>query len=207
MLMELDVGDRAAIITTLNHDNSVFRVTGCSAFGSHGSAYRICGVKGQIENLRSDHCTRVSLRYNPWQIPEGAEEQTVYEPSWNDPDEELIEKAGHGGGDYFVIREFFNCIREGKTPFFDVYCATTMSAVGILAHRSLLERGVPYDIPDFHREEDLKKYENDTLTPFYGADGSAPTLPCCSHPDYKPNQADVEAYQALLMDDSIDDPF
>ena len=44
MLMELDVGDRAAIITTLNHDDSVFRVAGCAAFGSHGSSYRICGI-------------------------------------------------------------------------------------------------------------------------------------------------------------------
>lgn len=91
MLMELDVGDRATIITTLN-DDSVFRVAGCAAFGSHGSSYRICGIKRQIENLRSDHCTRISLRYNKWQIPEGAEEQSVYEPAWNDPDEKLIEE-------------------------------------------------------------------------------------------------------------------
>ena len=92
--------------------------------------------------------------------------------------------AGHGGGDYFVIKEFFNCIREGRRPTFDHYFATTCASVAILSHRSLLERGVPYDIPDFHREEDRVKYENDYLTPFYGSDGSKPTLPCCSHPDY-----------------------
>ncbi len=207
LLMGLDVGDRAAIITCLNNDGSVFRVTGCTAFGAHGSTYRICGLKGQIENLRESHCSRISLRYNSWQIPEGSKESEFYEPSWNDPDEELIEKSGHGGGDFWVIREFFRCIRENKHPFFDVHCATTMASVAILSHRSLLERGVPYDIPDFHRKEDLQKYENDTLTPFYSADGSAPTLPCCSHPDYKPNEADIAAYRALLADDSIKNPF
>ena len=29
---------------------------------------------------------------------------------------------------------------------------------------------------DFHKEEDRIKYENDTLTPFYGSDGSTPTI-------------------------------
>ena len=46
------VGDRAAIVTTQNDDGSIFRVTGCAAFGAHHNAYRICGEEGQIENLR-----------------------------------------------------------------------------------------------------------------------------------------------------------
>ena len=68
-----------------------------------------------------------------------------------------------------------------------------MSAVGILAHRSLLERGVPYDVPDFRKEEDRIKWENDTLYPFYGMDGSEPTLPCSSHPEFKPSDAQLKA--------------
>ncbi|MBQ1956022.1 MAG: hypothetical protein II350_09845, partial [Clostridia bacterium] len=76
---------------------------------------------------------------------------------------------------------FFECIRENKEPTFDVYFATTCASVGILAHRSLLERGTPIDIPDFRKEEDRAKYENDRLSPFYGADGSEPTIACCSH--------------------------
>ena len=96
------------------------------------------------------------------------------------------------------IREFFECITENKKPFFDVYCATTMASVAILSHRSLLERGVPYDIPDFHNEEDLKKYENDTLSPFYKEDGGKPDIPCCSHPDFKPSQEDREHYKMIL---------
>ena len=193
----LAVGDRAAIITCLNDDNSVFRVTGCAAFGDHESSYRICGTNGQIENLR-DGSNRISLRYNTWQIPEGRNSNQCYEVVCDDPAKDIIEKQGHGGADFYVIREFVRCINENDTPFFDVYRATNMSSVAILAHRSILEGNVPYDIPDFSKEEDRKKWENDTLTPFYGQDGSAPTLSCCSHPDYVPNPEDVEAYRKSL---------
>jgi hypothetical protein len=120
------------------------------------------------------------LRYNEWNIPEGMEETNFYMPEWNDPQENLIEKSGHGGGDFIVVRDFLNCIRENKRPEFDEYFATNMASVAILAHRSILEGGKPYDIPDFRLEEDRKKYENDRETPFYGSDGSEPTIPCAS---------------------------
>ena len=44
--------DVAANITTFNDDGSVFRVTAWSEYGGHHNSYRICGTKGQIENLR-----------------------------------------------------------------------------------------------------------------------------------------------------------
>ena len=43
---------------------------------------------------------------------------------------------------------------------------------------------MPYDIPDFHKEEDRKKYENDHLSPFYGTDGTEPTIVATNRPDY-----------------------
>ena len=72
-------------------------------------------------------------------------------------------------------------MREGKRPEFDEYFATNMASVAILAHRSILAGGQPFDVPDFRREEDRVKYENDRETPFYGSDGSQPTIPCSSH--------------------------
>lgn len=195
-LLSAAPGDRAAIVTTLNDDDSVFRVTGCAAFGAHENSYRICGDKGQIENIRGSG-GKVMLRYNDWDTPEGEENEQFYEPEWNDDAKEEIENAGHGGGDFLVIREFFNCIRDNKRSVFDEYFATTMASVAILAHRSLLEQGVPYDIPDFRNEADRKKYENDTISPFYGTDGSLPTIRCCSHND---QQISDEDYQKLLSE-------
>ncbi|MBQ1954433.1 MAG: Gfo/Idh/MocA family oxidoreductase [Clostridia bacterium] len=174
------VNDAAAIITCLNNDESVYKVTGCASFGAHSNSYRICGSKGQIENLRG-RGEEVMLRYNGWNVPEGMAEVNNYVPDLHDKDQDLIDQAGHGGGDFVIIREFFECIRENRTPVFDVYFATTCASVGILAHRSLLEKGTPIDIPDFRKEEDRAKYENDRISPFYGANGEEPTIAFCSH--------------------------
>jgi hypothetical protein len=73
-----------------------------------------------------------------------------------------------------------------------------MSSVGILGHRSVLDGGKVYDIPDFRKEEDKKLYENDYLTPFYGKNGEEPTLPCCSHPDFKPTDKQLELYDEVI---------
>ncbi len=161
--------DRAAIITCLNDDDSVFKVTGCAAFGAHSNSYRFCGERGQIENVRGD-LNRLILRYNAWDKPEGKEEFNEYAADWNDADEEMIKQTGHDGADFFPVRAFFTAIRENRPPVFDVYFATKMTSTALLAHRSLLERGVPYDVPDFRREEDRVKYENDNLTPFVAPD-------------------------------------
>ena len=176
-------GDRATIMTCLNDDDSVFKIVGCSAFGAHGNSYRLCGTKGQIENLRGMGDT-IMLRYNDWEIPEGMQEVNQYTPEWPEDIREDASKAGHGGGDFFVVREFFDCIRGLRKPFFDVYRATAMASVAILAHRSVLNGNIPYDIPDFRKEEDRLLWENDHETPFHYADGRTPTIPCGSRPDY-----------------------
>ncbi|MBQ8606275.1 MAG: Gfo/Idh/MocA family oxidoreductase [Clostridia bacterium] len=193
------VADRAAIITTLNDDDSVFRVTGCAAFGAHHNAYRICGTKGQIENIRGMK-NKMLLRYNKWDVPENMEETNFYDAAETDADAEMIAKSGHGGGDYLTARMFLDCIKNGNQPEhpFDIHSAITMTSVALLAHRSMLEGGKPYDIPDFHDEEQRKKYENDRLTPFYGPNGEEPTLPCCSHPDYKPTEKQIEGFLKTL---------
>lgn len=190
------VGDRAAIVTTLNDDDSVFKVTGCAAFGAHSNSYRICGTNGQIENRRGFKNEMV-LRYNKWQVPEGMAEVNTYIADHPEGLREAAEAAGHGGGDFIEINEFFNCIREGRQPTFDVYFATACASVAILSHRSLMQKGVPYDIPDLRREEERKKYENDTLCPIPHA-GREPDFPCCSHPDYKPTDEQYQAYLDML---------
>lgn len=194
------VGERAAVVTTLNDDDSIYKVTGCASYGGHHNSYRICGTEGQIENLRGMG-GKVMLRYNEWSKPEGKEADNLYDPEWNDKDEAEIVKSGHGGADYVTVRMFLDCLRENRQPEhpFDVHSAVTMSSVAILAHRSVLENGKTFDIPDFHLEECRKQYENDTLTPFFGTDGSKPTLPCCStDPNFEPSLTQVENFKKIL---------
>lgn len=190
------VNDAAAIITTLNNDGSVFKVTGCAAFGAHGNSYRLCCTNGQIENLRGMG-EKIMLRYNSWQIPEGMQEVNCYDPEQSPEDAELAKNAGHGGGDFFVAREFLECIRTGKKPPFDVYFATTMASVAILAHRSILNGNQPYDVPDFHKEEDRVKFENDTLCPIPLSDGTEPNIPCNSRP-CTPSDLQIKNYRKAI---------
>ena len=193
-------GDGAAIMTTLNDDGSVFRFTGCARFGGHHNSYRVCGTNGQIENLRGMG-NKVMLRYNGWTKPEGAEDVNLYEPSWNHPDEELIKVSGHGGGDFLTAKMFIDCINSGTQPEhpFDIYSAINMSSVAILAHRSVLEGGMPYDIPDFHLEENRVKYENDRLQPFNRENSDANVLPVSSNTDFKPTEKQVELFNDILV--------
>ena len=193
--------DRMATIMTQNDDGSVFRFTGCASMGGHHKSYRVAGTKGTIENIRGLE-PQVMLRYNAWQIPEGMQEINQYTPEWNDKDEELIKKSGHGGGDYLTARAFLECIEEKKMPEhpFDVYGATAMSSVAILGHRSVLNGGAPYDIPDFRLEEDRVKFENDTESPFYSNKGEAPTIPCCSKTDYKPSEEQMDKFHKLMKE-------
>ena len=134
------------------------------------------------------------MKYNEWDKPEGAESRNFYKPRLDDPDEELIRASGHGGGDFRVIREFLNCIRENRKPAMDEYFATRLASVAIMGHKSVLGFGEPYDIPDLSKEEDRIKYENDYDTPFWYDDGRKPTIPCCSRPDYKPSDMQVDNF-------------
>ncbi len=194
--------DVAAIIMTQNDDNSVYRITGCASYGAHHKSYRLCGINGQFENLRGMD-GKVMLRYSPWSKPEGMEENNLYMPDWNDKDADLIEKSGHGGGDFLITREFLDCIREGRKPDFDVYFATTMASVAIQAHRSAINGGIPYRIPDFRNEADRKEFENDTDTPFYSINNeSAPTMQSCINADYKPTDEEIKHYEEIIKDNT-----
>ena len=193
------VGDRVAQIMTQNDDGSVFRFTGCAAYGAHHNAYRICGTNGQIENVRGME-EKIMLRYSPWMTPEGQESTQFYTPAWQeDINPEAVKTSGHAGGDFVMARMFKKCVEEGvQPPFpFDVHSAVAMSSVAILGHRSMLEGGMPYDIPDFHSEEERAKWENDTLSPFPKADGTR-DIPCCSHPDFAPTEEQIQKFLDLL---------
>lgn len=180
------VSDASTVITCINDDASVFRIMGWSSFGAEETSFRICGTKGQIENLRSSD-GKIMVRYNPWDVPAGEEPERIYNPDWPENSRKLLRQSKMGA-EYFLIQEFFHCIRTGERPVMDVYFAVDTASVGILAHRSMLQMGVPFDIPDFRKEEDRIRYENDHLTPFWGADQNPPSLPCCSQPNFRSSE-------------------
>ena len=194
------VSEYSVSINIQNDDMSVFRVCGCAGYGGHGNSYRLNCTKGSVENVRGTD-GKIMLRYNDWEKPEGAEKNNFYMPEWAEEYKEFAEKAGHDGGDFFVIREFMNCIREGRKPYMDEYFGTTIASVAILAHRSMLNGGQPFEVPDFRNEEDRKKWENDTLTPFYGSeDGSEPTIGCTCDPNNIITQERMDEYDRITAE-------
>lgn len=83
-------------------------------------------------------------RWEPLWAHAGAYEH----PLWREWSDDAL-AAGHGGGDYFVIREFATAVATGRRPAVDVYDAVTWSCVAPLSAESIAGGGVPVPFPDF----------------------------------------------------------
>ncbi len=62
---------------------------------------------------------------------------------------EAATKAGHGGGDFFVLREFADAVIENRPPLIDVYDAVTWSSITPLSQQSIAQGNAPIQVPDF----------------------------------------------------------
>jgi predicted dehydrogenase len=62
---------------------------------------------------------------------------------------EAAQRAGHGGSDFFVIRDFVQAIRAGAPPPIDVYRALDYTVPGLISEQSIIQGGVPLPVPDF----------------------------------------------------------
>lgn len=151
-------GDVAGIILCEMDNGALFRVTGSCSFGPHGNWYRLGCVNGGVETVRGDQ-SKVKLDYNAWSKPEDIDNK-IYTAEWQEQSE-LAEKAGHGGGDFWVCYHFVKYLTDDIEPFFNVYRSVAMSAVAILGWKSVLNNGNGFDIPDFSKEKDRVKFEDD----------------------------------------------
>jgi predicted dehydrogenase len=71
-------------------------------------------------------------------------------PFWKQ-DGETASSSGHGGGDYFVMREFYRAIAEDREPPIDVYDGVTWSAILPLSGQSIRQGNKALEMPDFTR--------------------------------------------------------
>ncbi len=174
--------DLLSIMLCEMSDGSLARITGCAAWGGHGNWYRICGEKGNVQNVPGT-LDQVRVQYNGWQVPDGDHLCSTYDTQWYGDAKlnALAAGATHGGGDFWVCHHFVRYLAEDIEPFFNVYRAVTMSAVAICALRSSQNGGVEIRIPDFTKEEDRQQYEKDTASPFPDENGQS-DMPCSSRP-------------------------
>jgi len=60
-------------------------------------------------------------------------------------------KAGHGGGDFFIVEDFVEAIKTGAQPDIDVYKACEWTAVALLSELSITNGGRTVDMPNFRK--------------------------------------------------------
>ena len=116
--------------------------------------YSLQGTKGCYEAPRGLGDThRIWLlddcRKYEWKPLKDYEERYLPE-KWLKPPEEAL-KAGHWGGDYWMLRDFLDSIVNNTTPSIDVYKALDFTAPGLVSEESIKQGGKPLQVPDFRR--------------------------------------------------------
>ena len=142
MLCQLRSG-RLAKVRLDMMSNRPHQMAWYSLQGTHGvyEASRIAGQRGNVwvgENRPDDHREWRPISEFDDMLPE----------SWRRPAEEAL-RAGHGGGDYFVARDFVHAILTGDSPSIDIYAALDWTAAGLCSQVSIANGGVPIRVPDF----------------------------------------------------------
>ena len=82
-----------------------------------------------------------------WQVLDEYEEEFLPEP-WRSLGA-VATSAGHGGGDFFVVRDFIQSILAGTPPPIDVYRALDFTVPGLVSEESIAQGGVPISVPDY----------------------------------------------------------
>lgn len=93
-------------------------------------------------------------------------EEGVYEdnPVNYVPEDEWSKNAkniGHGGSDYYVLRNFINAVEGKKAQIIDIYKALDMFLPGLFAYFSVLNKNERMSIPDFRNKNEREQYRND----------------------------------------------
>jgi predicted dehydrogenase len=159
------VGDCGGVILCRMDNGAVFRIWGLGMNSIHRVRYEIHGDRGLISTADPNHWSYVRVHHEPWMRQPTERAENTYLPEW--PGNAVqADRAGHGGGDFWTCHYFADAIRTGRTPYLDVYRATSMAAVSILGWRSCLDEGAPFAIPDFRKKAARKPFLKDQWSPF-----------------------------------------
>ena len=113
--------------------------------------YQLQGTDGCYESARSgEDKNRIWLRSQSAE-PEWSELETLAEehlPEWYREAAEEAAKAGHGGGDYYELREFLKAISDGGAPIVGIHEAMDMTLPGLMSQSSIIEEGRWMPVPN-----------------------------------------------------------
>ncbi|CAA9251012.1 MAG: GH109 [uncultured Adhaeribacter sp.] len=112
--------------------------------------FRVQGTKGIWQDDGDKiYLEKVSPKNDVWE-PDTTYLKKYDHQLWQQFEKEA-EGSGHGGMDYFVIRDFINSVRNRSAPPIDVYDAAAWSAISPLSEQSIAQNSASIPIPDFTR--------------------------------------------------------
>jgi len=110
------------------------------------------GTKGMYEEITDTvYIDRVYKDKNDWRKKRGNADKyaEIYDHDvWKRYIEDGV-MEGHGGMDYLVYNEFFECVRNKREMPIDVYDAASWMCITPLSEKSIELGGAPVAIPDF----------------------------------------------------------
>lgn len=115
--------------------------------------YQIQGTKGCYESNRLGGEPQIAL-----DTDKEREGCTTWKSLW-DYKEYLPDRyksgegdsAGHGGGDYYIVKDFLDAIKTGKQPELNVYKAAEWTSVALLSQLSVTNNGKVLEVPNFRK--------------------------------------------------------
>ena len=114
--------------------------------------YMLQGTKGAYESARTPQdphriwLADLGHEKNSW--TNMAELEADYLPEmWRDPPQAALETE-HGGGDYFEILDFLNCITGEIACPIGIHQAMDMTLPGLVSQESIAASGAWLDVPD-----------------------------------------------------------
>jgi len=112
--------------------------------------FRVQGANGLwMDDGDQVYIENVSKTHDAWESDAAYLKQYDH-PLWREL-EKKAEGAGHGGMDYFVLRDFIESVKNRTAPPIDVYDAAAWSAISPLSEQSIAQGSTAVPIPDFTR--------------------------------------------------------
>lgn len=169
--------------------------------------YTMYGSKGRMESAREDAETgdvsRIYINCDDFSGEYKERPVENYRPV-RDHDAKCG-NFGHGGSDYYVMYNFAEkVLGNPDADIIDVYEATDMFLPGMFAFRSILNGGIPMDIPNLRNKDEREQWRNDTACTVAEAAGDMllPTM-CGGTPEIDDKVYEVvkEKYLAHMNDE------
>ncbi len=174
--------------------------------------YSVYGSLGRMETAREDTVEnsigKVYLNIDEYDAEYNGGHKSDYYPEREF--DEAAKGYGHGNSDFYSMYNFVSKVQgfEGADTI-DVYEALDMFLPGMFAYRSVLNGGIPMEIPNLRNKEEREKWRNDTactdpkvagdmLLPVFSQGN--PEIPDSVYEDVKQKLERVKAEEAKKTD-------